>query len=103
SALPIWADFMSAALTTHPEWTGDWQAPEGVQEADIEPATGAPAKADAINRRPEFFINDTLPGENVGTPEDMAQQNEGEEAEQTEPASLPPLESIKPKPTPKVD
>lgn len=27
SALPIWADFMSAALAAHPEWGGDWQAP----------------------------------------------------------------------------
>src|SRR5688572_9079860 len=24
SALPIWADFMSVALATHPEWQGDW-------------------------------------------------------------------------------
>ncbi|HEX3084410.1 MAG TPA: PBP1A family penicillin-binding protein, partial [Pyrinomonadaceae bacterium] len=40
SALPIWGDFMSAALTTHPEWTGDWTMPDGVQQTDIDPATG---------------------------------------------------------------
>src|SRR6266480_2223858 len=44
SALPIWADFMSAALTNHPEWTGDWQMPEGLQQAEIDPATGQLAK-----------------------------------------------------------
>src|SRR5712671_6477835 len=62
SALPIWADFMSAALNTHPEWTGDWQMPEGVQQADIDPATGQLAKADTTTKRPELFISGTLPG-----------------------------------------
>jgi penicillin-binding protein 1B len=40
SALPIWADFMNAALINHPEWTGDWQTPAGIQQEDIDPATG---------------------------------------------------------------
>src|SRR5262249_24800555 len=63
SALPIWGDFMSAALTTHPEWTGDWQMPSGIQENDIDPTTGAVATTDTTNKRPELFINGTLPGE----------------------------------------
>src|SRR5438093_7372562 len=63
SALPIWADFMSAALTNHPEWTGDWQMPQGVQQTDIDPTTGQVAKADTINKRAELFINGTVPGE----------------------------------------
>src|SRR5438876_3448255 len=74
SALPIWADFMSSALTMHPEWTGDWQMPDGVQQADIDPATGEIAKADsgATTKRGELFINGTLPGENGEATEDMA-------------------------------
>src|SRR3982751_3876031 len=40
SALPIWADFMSAALAAHPEWGGDWQMPDTVQQAEIDTRTG---------------------------------------------------------------
>jgi penicillin-binding protein 1B len=111
SALPIWADFMSAALTVHPEWTGDWQMPEGVQQADIDPTTGQLAKADTASKRPELFIGGTLPGsEDAATPEDMAQEppaqtdSEGNpKTPQTEPAKLPespPTEPPRPKPTP---
>src|SRR5437868_5964485 len=92
SALPIWADFMSSALTMHPEWTGDWQMPEGVQQADIDPATGDVAKADSTTKRGELFINGTLPGENGETPDDMARDGspaEGQHDSQIEPASLP--------------
>jgi len=108
SALPIWADFMSSALTTHPEWTGDWQMPDGVQQADIDPATGEIARADSTTtttttKRGEFFINGTLPGENGAANDDMAKdssQTESEDDSQIEPASLPP-DLVKPKPTPK--
>src|SRR3989441_4636149 len=61
SALPIWTDFMSAALTNHPEWTGDWQMPQGVQQTDIDPTTGQVAKPDDPNKRTELFINGTVP------------------------------------------
>ena len=37
SALPIWTDFMSVALAEHPEWEGDWQMPEGIQQVEINP------------------------------------------------------------------
>ncbi|MCA1850746.1 MAG: penicillin-binding protein 1A, partial [Acidobacteria bacterium] len=40
SALPIWAEFMNAALAAHPEWAGDWQMPGGLQTAEIDPRTG---------------------------------------------------------------
>jgi penicillin-binding protein 1B len=111
SALPIWADFMSAALNTHPEWTGDWQMPEGVQQADIDPTTGQLAKADTINKRSELFIGGTLPGENSDTPTEMADgppELDGEgtgNKPQTEPATLPePVPTEPPrKPTPKND
>ena len=109
SALPIWADFMNAALTNHPEWTGDWQTPAGIQQEDIDPATGLLAKADSESKRSEFFINGTAPGsESAETNEDMADQTsdgtEDETNRQTEPASLPPElppEPPKPKSTPK--
>lgn len=105
SALPIWADFMNAALTTHPEWVGDWSMPEGIQQVDIDPATGDIAKADAPNKRAELFINGTSPGSESTEPSaDMAQEIDGEPADtnsQTEPASLQPPEPPKAKPTPK--
>jgi penicillin-binding protein 1B len=112
SALPIWADFMSSALTTHPEWTGDWQMPEGVQQADIDPTTGHLAKADTTNKRSELFIGGTLPGEGSDT-EEMADGPPDADGEgpgnkpQTEPATLPePVPTEPPprsKPTPKND
>src|SRR5256884_7441123 len=109
SALPIWADFMSAALTTHPEWTGDWQMPEGVQQTEIDPATGQLAKVDTVTKRTELFINGTSPGsESAETTDDIAQDpsSQPEEDPQTEPAGLPepqPSEPPKAKPTPKKD
>jgi penicillin-binding protein 1B len=109
SALPIWADFMSAALTTHPEWTGDWQMPEGVQQTEIDAATGQLAKVDTVTKRTELFINGTSPGsESAETTDDVAQDqsSQTEEDRQTEPAGLPepqPSEPPKAKPTPKKD
>ncbi|MDX6289645.1 MAG: penicillin-binding protein [Blastocatellia bacterium] len=112
SALPIWADFMSAALNAHPDWTGDWQMPEGVQQAEIDPTTGQLAKADTITKRPELFIGGTLPGsdkvdETEATAEEAPPQTEGDEtgnSPQTEPATLPeplPSEPPRAKPTPR--
>jgi penicillin-binding protein 1B len=111
SALPIWADFMNAALTDHPEWQGDWQMPEGVQQADIDPGTGELAKADDPNKRQEFFINGTKPAEsNEAASEDMAEKpapadgQENQDTQETEPANLPdPLPPERAKPTPKPD
>lgn len=61
SALPIWADFMSAALADHPEWNGDWAMPEGIEQAEIDTHTGQLADADSLNKRTEFFISGTAP------------------------------------------
>jgi penicillin-binding protein 1B len=104
SALPIWGDFMSAALTTHPEWTGDWTMPDGVQQTEIDPATGVIAQADTTTKRGEYFINGTLPGQSDGT-EDMAEDSSSSGDEpQIEPASLPPdLPKPKATPTPRND
>ena len=41
SAMPIWADFMKAALDMHPEWNGDWVMPAGVRKAEIDIRNGA--------------------------------------------------------------
>jgi penicillin-binding protein 1B len=41
SALPIWGDFMQAALKMHPEWNGDWEMPPNVRKAEIDVRTGA--------------------------------------------------------------
>jgi penicillin-binding protein 1B len=111
SALPIWSDFMNAALTTHPEWTGDWQMPQGLQQQEIDPATGELAKADSVSKRTEFFINGTSPGsENIDANPDMAQEptdgeiEDADRSRQIEPANLPEvLPEPKPKPTPKID
>jgi penicillin-binding protein 1B len=110
SALPIWGDFMSAALTIHPEWTGDWQMPDGVQQTDIDPTTGDIAKADATTKRAEFFVNGTVPGADTEASDDTADDTtaadgaEENNSREIEPASLPP-DLVKPKltPTPKND
>jgi len=112
SALPIWADFMSSALALHPEWVGDWQMPEGIEQTDIDPTTGGLAKAETTNKRSELFINGTTPGsEQTETTEDTAEEGSeenpaNEKNTQIEPAVMP--DSLSPdlphaKPTPKVD
>lgn len=70
SALPIWADFMSVALAAHPEWTGDWQQPSGLEEAGIDPRTGMLAVADSLTKRTELFIAGTAPTEASNAPLD---------------------------------
>jgi penicillin-binding protein 1B len=112
SALPIWADFMNVALTNHPEWNGDWQMPDGIQQTDIDPATGLIAKAEDTNKRPELFINGTSPATSNGeTTDDAAlslDQIDGQQSEKNlnlEPATLPdPLPELpRAKPSPKPD
>lgn len=61
SALPIWTDFMSTALSEHPEWQGDWQMPAGVEQVAINPKTGGAASEGDPDKRMELFINGTSP------------------------------------------
>ena len=106
SALPIWADFMTAALNSHPDWAGDWQMPEGVQQAEIDTRTGklANSATPPENRRTELFINGTAPiGESPATVEDGAAtsdgtEQKGEDGYTYEPAPLP---NASPSPTPR--
>jgi penicillin-binding protein 1B len=41
SAMPIWADFMRAALNIHPEWNADWAMPATVRKAEIDARNGS--------------------------------------------------------------
>jgi len=61
SALPIWADFMQFALNEHPEWTGDWEIPAGIEAVEINPKTGDLSKEGDTEKRTEYFINGTGP------------------------------------------
>jgi penicillin-binding protein 1B len=49
SAMPIWADFMRAALDAHPEWNSDWAMPAGIERAEIDITTGKVVAAAAEN------------------------------------------------------
>ncbi len=75
SAMPVWADFMQAALKLHPEWNGDWMMPAGVRKAEIdirngslvreldgsEPLTATPSPTPAVAASPD--PNSQLPPE----------------------------------------
>ncbi|MBV9958434.1 MAG: PBP1A family penicillin-binding protein [Acidobacteria bacterium] len=100
SALPIWADFMSAALEAHPEWNGDWQMPGGVRQEEIDTTTGKAATAESTSKRTELFIAGTAP---------TTESGEATEEETTEPAegdgedlNLPPLPDASPEATPRM-
>lgn len=90
AALPIWADFMTAALAAHPEWNGDWQMPEGVRLEEIDTATGKLATEETVNRRKELFIAGTVPQATGETTEDEALPDGGDGLEGDD-VPLPPL------------
>jgi len=105
SALPIWTDFMQVALNEHPEWQGDWQMPEGIQQVEINPKTGVLAAADDPEKRMELFINNTAPGletasspETAASPEEQQPGNADTEAPLSEES---PSASPRAKPSPK--
>ncbi|HEY0545718.1 MAG TPA: PBP1A family penicillin-binding protein [Pyrinomonadaceae bacterium] len=97
SALPIWADFMSAALEAHPEWNGDWQMPDGVRQEEIDTTTGKLATAESTAKRTELFIAGTAPSSDTETPPD---ETAPPEENQNEDLSLPPLPEATPEVTP---
>jgi penicillin-binding protein 1B len=101
SALPIWADFMGAALAKNPRWLGDWQKPEGVQEADINPENGLLAKPEDPNKRHEYFINNSAPtaeSETIADDEELPAEGETPpEGEIPPPATEEPLPDPAPK------
>jgi penicillin-binding protein 1B len=94
SALPIWTDFMTAALAAHPEWGGDWQEPPDIEHADIDPHTGLLAAPDAPERRTELFVRGTAPTQASTEPEESATPEDllpGEEEPQTGPTPAGPV------------
>ncbi|HEX5708014.1 MAG TPA: PBP1A family penicillin-binding protein [Pyrinomonadaceae bacterium] len=111
SALPIWTDFMAAALQAHPEWGGDWQMPAGLQQAEIDTRTGRLASAETTTRRTELFINGTAPtdlsdglGEDDLGEDDATDLGEDETAEPTptpDSIEVPPLPGATPARTPR--
>jgi penicillin-binding protein 1B len=88
SALPIWSDFMSVALAEHPEWDGDWEMPAGIEQVEVNPATGKPSAPEDTDKRVELFINGTGPADATA-----------ESTEETTPDELPdPTPGIEPQP-----
>ncbi|MGH9941756.1 MAG: PBP1A family penicillin-binding protein [Pyrinomonadaceae bacterium] len=92
SALPIWSDFMQAALDAHPEWQGDWQMPSGVEQAEVDLRTGMLPVSAAVEsdeggtttaavatggprKRVELFISGTAP---TSAGEEPLEETEGE-------------------------
>jgi penicillin-binding protein 1B len=103
SALPIWTDFMSAALGDHPEWQGDWEMPAGIEQVAINPRTGAPASDDDPEKRIELFINGTSPGGGSTIEPELEATPDSEEMLPTPPEFLPPpLQEPSPAGSPRV-
>jgi penicillin-binding protein 1B len=95
SALPIWADFMSVALAEHPEWDGDWEMPAGVEQVEVNPRTGQPSALEDTEKRVEFFINGTRPGNATeepteeATPDELPSPTPGIEVQPMDPLPVP--------------
>jgi len=104
SALPIWSDFMQVALAEHPEWDGDWTAPSGVTEMEVNPKTGQPTMPGDTEKRTEYFINGTGPSEATASPTEEASPEElpsptpGIEPQPMEPIPAP---TVSPLPSPR--
>src|SRR5687767_5882422 len=102
SALPIWSDFMQVALAEHPEWSGDWEMPAGIEQVEVNPATGALTQPGDTEKRVEFFINGTGPDTATEapieeeTPEELPSPTPG-----FEPLPMEPIPSPSPLPSPR--
>jgi membrane carboxypeptidase/penicillin-binding protein len=66
AAAPIWERFMRRAVASKP--VADFPMPDGVVVVAIDPATGFPATAESPDKRDEFYIAGTEPGEFRPTP-----------------------------------
>ncbi len=75
SAMPIWADFMKAALDEHPEWNGDWAMPAGVSKAVIDIRNG---QAINENGEPLADVNAAPTPTPVPTPTPNSLPNDGD-------------------------
>jgi penicillin-binding protein 1B len=100
SALPIWSDFMQYALNEHPEWSGDWEMPAGVEAVEINPKTGELSAAGDAEKRTEYFINGT--GPNHVAPDETDQASPEASPEVSPPVEEEPEEvpTVAPLPSP---
>ena len=91
SALPIWADFMQAALRMHPDWNSDWEMPSGVRKAEIDTRDGSLIREldqnESLNIREDQ--NKTKSG-----PADTNDPNH--QADETQSGSQPDISSVPP-------
>jgi penicillin-binding protein 1B len=98
SALPIWTDFMQAALRDHPDWQGDWQMPQGIQQVEINPKTGEAATPEDTDKRVELFLNGTGPS---SVSEEVPEEEATPEVQPIPtPQESPPSPIIEPSPLP---
>jgi penicillin-binding protein 1B len=73
SAMPIWADFMRAALDLHPEWNGDWTMPDSIRKAEIDTRDGKlireldNAQADSIQAQQSVLKKNANANSNTNT------------------------------------
>lgn len=66
AAMPLWAEFMSAALPPDlraPGAPDPWPRPEGLLTAEVDPASGLLAHDGCPTRREEVFLEGTRPAE----------------------------------------
>lgn len=106
SAMPIWADFMTAALEAHPEWNGDWQMPDGIRQEQIDTTTGKLATDETANKRTELFISGTGPvQESELAVDDMAapETSESDDLNFSSPGDAVPDASPRSRTTPKLE
>jgi penicillin-binding protein 1B len=79
SALPIWADFMKAALELHPEWNGDWTMPDSIRKAEIDTRNGKLIReldsAEAENVRASLANQKKNSNSNAAIPEPTPTEN----------------------------
>lgn len=102
SALPIWADFMQVALAEHPEWEGDWEMPAGIEQVEINPATGKPSAPEDTVHRVELFINGTGPNVSDEPVEEATPTELPEPSPPTiQPYLEPPIPIASPSPSPR--
>jgi penicillin-binding protein 1B len=92
SALPIWADFMQAALRLHPDWNGDWAMPGSVRRAEIDTRDGLLIReldqTESLNIRDDQNKTDRKPGPQNGN--DPNQQSDPAQPEtQADTSSVP--------------
>jgi penicillin-binding protein 1B len=65
TALPIWTDFMKAALRIRPELAGEEfpRPPTGLADVDVDPESGELSTPSCPTHRKEYFIEGTQPTE----------------------------------------